>query len=229
MENSIRNMNKPITFLAFLILLVSCDEEHSLKEETCYFKQENKDWVLKDSVNIPFVMVDDHGISQSFSMSYSTCYFNKSWSSFLGITTHMTHTEYCYTACSSTFGTNFSLSLTAGSPPYHGDMVFIMIGDLGFAYDLDIQTIVRLDSPFGYKSKTVTETGYELNEDFLSTVEYLDSLTVSGIIYRNVLHFTFKDFKDQWMKYTLADVFVAKGYGLVKYVTLSGLSTVRKM
>ncbi len=210
-----------------MLLLVSCGEEHAIKEETLYFKDENRDWVLKDSVHLPFIMVDDNGISQSFSLINSTCYFNKSWSSTLGITTHMTHTEYCYTACGSTYGTGFSLSLTAGLSPNHGDQVFILMGDIGFAYDLEIKTIVRIDSPFGYKSKIITEAGYEETESFGSTVEMLDSLIVEGIKYENVLHFTFRDFQDQWKKHTLAEIFVAKGVGLIKYVTHAGLANER--
>lgn len=153
---------------------------------------------------------------------------NKSWGSFLGINTDMTHTEYCYTSFSSTYGPGFSLSLTAGSPPHRGDEVFISIGEIGFAYDLDIETIVRIDSPFGHKSKTLTDLGYEENEAFLSTAVMLDNLVVNGKIYQKVLHFTFNDFKDQWKKYTLAEVFVAKGSGLIKFVSNSGLACVRK-
>lgn len=222
-------MNKLLVLFIWMIIFTSCGENHALKEETFYFSDEYKGWVLKDSYTLPFIMVDDNGITQSFSTNGSSCYFDKGWSSFLGINTNMTFVEYCYISFGSTYFTGFSLSLRAGTDAGTGDVVTIGVGDISFSYDLKEKTIVRLDSPFGNKSKNNTGEGYEENEPILSTVVMIDSLTVNGFTYQNVVHFILNDFKDHWEKYTLTEVFVAKGYGLIKYVTHSGLANVRKM
>jgi hypothetical protein len=222
-----KSMNKILIIAALMIILASCGEKGAIKEETLYFKDENREWLLLDSVNLPFVMIDDNGIAQSFSYNTSSCYFNKSWSSFLGINTHMTHTEYCYTSCRSTYGTGYSQSLTAGSYPERGDVVHVSVDEINFSYDLEVGTVFTLYTPFGSKSKIITDEGYLEDEPFLSTVEMIGSLSVNGYDYTDVLHFSLKDFQDQWKKYTLVEIFIGKGHGLIRYVTSSGLASNR--
>lgn len=219
---------KTILPLLLISLLVACDREHALKKETYYFKEENRGWVKGDSVRMPFIMVDENGISNSFSLNDSTCYFGQSWGTFMGIYTEYTLKEYCYMSFRSTYGTSFSISLTAGYPP-HGDYAHIGLGGLGFIYDMEFGTIVRMDTPFGTKSRIITGTGYEENEPISSTVEVLDTLVVEGIVYQEVMHFSLKDFEEQWGEYTPCDIFIAKNCGLIRYILSGGLTVSRKI
>jgi hypothetical protein len=221
-------MNRPFTLILITIILASCGEEHALKEETLWFSQDNRAWIEADAIRQPFLMTDDNAITQSYSVNFNTSYFNKGWSSFLGINTHMTHSEYSYIDFRSTFGTSFSFSLTAGSMPERGDVVYAELNQVGFQYDLQNRTLVSIDSPYGTKSKTITEEGYEENDPIGSTVEILDSLLLGDKIYRNVLHFCFNDFTESWYEYTPTDIYIAKGIGLIKYTAHIGLSTIRK-
>jgi hypothetical protein len=213
--------------LLLTTILVACDREHALKRETFYFKEENKGWVKGDPVRMPFMMMDDNLITSSFSLNDSTCYFGESWGTNFGIYTHYTLKEYCYLSFRSTYGTTFSISLTAGSPPL-GDYIFIHLNGVEFMYDLDTETIVSLYTPFGTRSRTITDTGYEENEPIHSTVELLDSLLVGGRFYHDVMHFYLKDFSEQWGSYTPIDIFVAKSHGLIQYNLSCGLTCSRK-
>ena len=221
-------MNKKIILpLLFISLLVACDREHAIKKETYCFQEENRGWVNKESVSRPFIMVDDNGISNSFSLNDSTCYFGESWSTYMGICTKYTLKEYCHMSFRSTYGASFSISLTAGYPP-HGDYAYIGLGGIEFMYDMEFGTIMGIDTPFGSKSRIITDTGYEENEPINSTVEMMDSLLIGGVVYQEVMHFSLKDFEEQWGSYTPIDIFVAKSRGLIKYRLSCGLTSTRK-
>ena len=222
-------MNKKI-YLSLLpiFLLVACDREHAIKKDTYCFQEENRGWVNKESVSKPFIMVDGNGISNSFSLSDSTSYFSESWGTNFGIYTHYTLKEYCYLNFRSTYGTNFSISLTAGAPP-HGDYAYIGLGGIEFMYDIEFGTIISIYSPFGTKSRIITGTGYEENEPINSTVEMMDSLLIGGIVYQEVMHFSLKDFEEQWGEYTPCDIFIAKNCGLIRYILSGGLTVSRKI
>lgn len=215
--------------IILMLLLVACGgEQGALKEETHYFKQLNAGWITSDTIDDVFIMSDNNGISQSFSMNSDHYYFNKGWSSFMGINTSMTYTEYHHQAYTSGFGMRYSFSLTAANPPY-GDIVHISLNNVGFQYDLEFETVFNLDTPFGYKSYLITDEGYEIYDDgeILSSVEILDSLHTVYAEYKEVLHFTFKDFNDQWTDFTVKEIYIARGVGLVKYVFAGGVSAER--
>ena len=215
--------------LTGLILCSSCGgEEKALKTETLYFNEFNAGWITRDTIDDTFVMVDNNGISQSFSMVSNTYYLNKSWSTFMGINTKMTLTEYHYQFYISSFGTNCSISLTAGLPPY-GDDIFVYLDGTGFAYDFDFEIVSRLETPFGYKSLLMTDEGYKVQEDgeILSRVEILDSLQTTYARYDEVLHFTLNDFNEQWTNLTITEIYIAKGPGLVKYTLAGGIKLER--
>ncbi len=219
-----------IGFVLVLILSACGGEQGALKEEKLYFNQLHAGWITSDTINDIFIMTDNNKISQSFVMRSDTYYFNKGWSSFLGINTSMTYTEYHYQAYTSGFGMRYSFSLTAGSPPY-GDVVFVSLNDVGFQYDLEFETVFGLDTPFAYKSYLITSEGYEVHDDgeIFSSVEILDSLVTSYESYEEVLHFTFNDFNDQWTDLTITEIFLAKEVGLVKYVLAGGVSAERSI
>ena len=205
-----------IVFVSFL-LFTAC-----VKEETIHFSAENKDWLTDYELGDNFIMLDDNNISHGFSMTENSYYFNRSESGYFFITTHKENTEYHYQNFTSNYGVRFSLSLTAGFAPY-GDDIYISLDDIGFDYDLTYKTIARIDCPFGYLSKTMTDTGYENNVTINSTVEYIDFYNINDVRYAGVLHFTFKDYVEQWDNYTVREIFVAKKYGLIKYRLNNGL------
>lgn len=221
---TIHYMNK--VFFVFILFLSSCGENSSLSEETIYFDEANKDWVIDSELGDHFIMKDNNGISQSFAMNEDHYEFSKSWSIFLGITTEITNTEYHYQNFSSNYGTRFSLSLTARSDPY-GDEIYISLNDLGFSYDFSFETIGRMDTPFGYLSKMMYDTGYG-DEQISSQVEILDSFEVNGLNYSGVLHFTFNDFRPYWQDFTIKEIYVAKKIGLIQFQLNNGITYERQ-
>jgi len=227
MEKVMRLLNK-LFFGLIAIVLFSCGEDSALKEETIYFQDKNKCWITKETTGYNFIMIDNNGISQSFTMNIDDYEFNKSWSSFLGVNTEMTHTEYHYQSYTSNYGTQFSLSLTAGFEPF-GDDIYIDLSGIGFAYDFKFETISRIYTDFGYKTKSMTDTGYELqDEDIFSIVEILDNYSTNYYEYETVLQFRLKDFNDKWDNFTVTEIYIAKNIGLIKYVLNNGIIYERK-
>ena len=214
-------MNKEIIFL-LLLFFVGC-----VKEETINFDSENKDWITSYKIGDNFIMKDNNDISHSFSMTDNSHYFNESEGGYFFITTHKENTEYHYQNFTSNYGIQFSLSLTAGFEPF-GDEIYIKLDNIGFAFDFKHQTISRIDSPFGYLSKTMTDKGYENNVTINSTVEIIDSYIVNDIQYSEVLHFAFKDYIEKWEPYTVTEIFITKKYGLIKYILNNDLIFERK-
>ncbi|MDD4813680.1 MAG: hypothetical protein PHE46_10770 [Bacteroidales bacterium] len=205
-----------------LVLLTACGEHSALKEETFRFAEVNRGWAPAEGLGESFIMVDGNGITQSFTQTQHSSYFTKSWSSFLGINTHMSHIEYTHASWFSTFGSGYSQSLTAGSPP-HGDYMFVGVDRTEFQYDVEKQVIMRIDVPFGRLSRIITDTGYEDDEPIGSTVEHFDSLAVGGRIYEDVICFILNDFQSDWSSRTVTHIYLAKGIGLIRFVRHGGV------
>ncbi len=217
-------------YISMGLFLLSCggEGENPLKEEYYYLQDINKEWLAPDSVDQVFIMKDINGISASFRMTGNHENMGKSWSTVMGINTRTTYTEECFQTFKSGFGMVLRLSMRANSPP-HGDNISISLEQVGYSYDFDFETVHSLDTPFGYKSLLMTDQGYEVHDDgkIFSTVELLDSLPTSNGTYIEVLHFTFNDFNNYWTDFTVREIYMAKGVGLVKYVLASGLSSER--
>lgn len=217
-------------FLAMALFLLSCggEGENSLKKEYVYMEEMHKEWLSSDTIKEVFIMRDLNGISSSFLMNGKHEYMGKSWSTFFGINTSSTYTEESYQTWRSGFEMALAINMRANPEP-HGDEIYISLDRVGFRYDFDFETVYSLDTPFGYKSYLITDEGYEIHDDgeIYSTVEILDSLVTSYGSYEEVLHFTFKDFIDQWTDFTVSEIYIAKEVGLVKYELASGLSNER--
>lgn len=216
-----------IIFIVSQIFFLSCGEEHALKKETVYFSSENIDWLVEVNSGDFFFMTDDNNISQSFSFKYQDHYFLKSWGGFLCITTYSLDKEYHYQAFSSGFGNSFTISLSAEKSPF-GDILYISLNDYGIAYDLSHQIITRTDYPFGNRSLTMTDKGYEEFDTILSHVEFHPQFQVGDSIFRDVLHFVFNDFEDQQTIYSIKEIFISKKIGLIKFTYHNGLSVMRE-
>ena len=219
-------MNKSIFILPFLVLC-SCGEENALKEETIYISKENKDWLTKDEVGSSFIMIDNNKISQGFLMSENSSYFSPSTTSYFWVNTKVIKTESYTQWYSSNYGQRFSYILTAGYTPF-GDNLCVSINDILFAYDLKFKTIERINYDLNYKSKIMTDKGYEEDVKIYSTVELLDTLTVNGCLYSGILHFKFEDFRDKWTQFTIRELYLAKHYGLIRYSLVNGITYERQ-
>ncbi|MEA3451373.1 MAG: hypothetical protein U9Q83_05660 [Bacteroidota bacterium] len=210
-----------LLFGLILLSIIACGENHALKEETIYFDDNNADWLIEDTVDYSFIMIDNYGISKSFSMINNSYYFGKSWTTILGINTEMTFSEYHYQSFTSSYGQNFTISLSAGFEPF-GDEIYIVVGETAFAYDIKFKTVSRLDLNGEYLSKTMYEDGYGDETEINSIVEILNNYTVNDIVYAKVLHFTLKDFSSKWHDNTVTEIYVAQKYGLIKYALNGG-------
>lgn len=215
-------MNKYLIICIFLVL-TSCGEDHALREETLCIADENRNWITPDTYGSGFIMVDNNKISQGFMMYGNSSDFSPSTTSYFGIRTRITKTESFTQSWSSNFGQSLMLILTAGFKPF-GDRFSISINDINFMYDFKFNTIGHIYFNSASKSKTMTDTGYVENETIFSTVQILDSLTVKGIRYNGVLHFSFEDFPDLWTDFTVKEVYLAREFGLIKYSLKNGIA-----
>lgn len=206
-----------------MAILCSCGDDWAFKEETLHIATENRDWITADQYGTSFIMVDNNKISQGFIMNHNSTDFSPSTTSYFGIRTRITKTESFTQSWTSNFGQGFMTILTAGFEPF-GDRLSVSINEINFMYDFTFQTIGHIYFNSSYKSKTMTDTGYEENETIYSTVQILDSLTVNGIRYIGVLHFIFEDFPDLWTDFTVKEVYLAKHIGLIKYSLNDGVT-----
>ncbi len=212
-----------LLLLFALFLLVSCGEDSPLAcEETYYVSNDNKVWLTNDSIGDSFVMTDQNGISQSFTMQSNYTDFDKSWGGYFFITTHRSYREQYYQDYGSTYDTGFSLSLSALWDSY-GDEISVQVGRTYFTYNFNYQKMSRLGCGDSYMSMTMTDQGYEEENETYSTLSLLDSLRVGNILYREVLHFTCLDLAEEWEDYTVKEIYLAKHYGLIKYALQNGL------
>jgi hypothetical protein len=216
--------NKLLIFPLFLLFLVSCGEDHALKKEKYYFADEDREWLPADTLADVFLMRDNNGITLSLAKNSEDYYFNKSWSSFLGVNTHMSLTEYSYISYHSPFGQDLHISLTAGWPPY-GDELYVSLNGIAFSWDFGYKTIHRLEAGDQYLSKLMTDDGYEEQEKIWSTVEFLDTLRTSERVYHDVMHFTLLDFMNsgQINPFRVRHIYLAKNRGLIRYDLQNGM------
>ena len=220
-----RSLNKLIYgAMGFFLMACGGEGEHPLKTVYYYLEETNKEWLAPDSIHEVFYMKDSNGISSSFLMTGNHEDMGKSWTTIAGINTRTSYTEECFQSYKSGLGMVLGMSMRANSPP-HGDNINISLEQVGFSYDFDFEIVHSLDTPFGYKSLLMTDKGYEVHNDgeVLSTVEILNSLDTEYETYHDVLHFTFKDFVDQWTDFTVTDIYMARGIGLVKYTLANGI------
>jgi hypothetical protein len=212
-------------FLIILIIIVlcSCRDDWAFKEETIYLAEESKDWLTPDKYGTSFIMVDNNNISQGFLMNQNSTDFSPSESYYFGIRTRISRYESYTQAWTSNFGQMIMFILHAGSEPF-GDRFSMSINGIDFMYDLKFKTIGNIYFNSSSKSKTMTDTGYEENETIYSKVELMDTLSVSGVKYYGILHFSLKDFKDEWSDFTTTEVYIARHTGLIKYSLNNGIT-----
>ena len=222
MKNIIKYINNFLLVVFLSALFQSCGEEHALKTHTASFKEANKDWITPYEYGDVFYMKDNNGISQSFSMATDSYYWGRGDSYFLAVHTDIYENEYHYQSFTSNYGKSFSISLSAGFDPF-GDELYVDFMNIGFAYDLDLNVLSRIDTQNGYLSYSLGEDGYEEQDRIYSTLEMLDTYTIGETIYEGVLHFTYNDFVSDHTPLTPKEIYIAKKVGLIKYVLNNGV------
>ena len=63
---------------------------------------------------------------------------------------------------------------------------------------------------------------YSYGVPMLSTVTFLDSITINNIDYADVMHIEYNDFASNYTDFTIREIFIAKGFGIVKIVRNNG-------
>lgn len=218
MVNTLRNIRRLSIFLILPLMVVAC-----VKEEVITFDPESEAWLSKIDEGEGFMLVDGNGISQEVYMSTSDHYFLEGSGGFLFMTTHKHSREYRYQSFQSTYGLNFSVSLTAESAPF-GDELFLTVWDTEFAVELKNMQTIRVGLGGNLLSLGLDDKEYINNGTISSTSSLLDSYTVNGVEYQEVLHFMLKDFETHWVDYTITEVYYAKGYGFIHLVCKNGLT-----
>ncbi len=215
--------NSLLSLLAML-LLISCGEDHALKKEKYYFEEEHIAWLPADTLDDVFLMRDNNGISTSFIKNGDDYYFNKSWTSILGINTRMSLTEYRYLNYRSPFGQELHISLTAGWPPY-GDELYVSLNGTAFSWDFSFNTVTRIEYGDRYLSKMMADDSYEETVKIHSTVEFLDTLHTAERLYHDVMHFTFRDEEPQTTPnpFMVKHIYLSKQWGLIRYDLENGM------
>ncbi len=210
-----------LSALLLAFLWTSCGENHALKEVTYSFDKQNIDWLESDT---DFVMqIDSSGMSQDFMLWNSNYEMSKSWSTTFGITTQISYTENQYLNFYSSFNNHLSVSLTAGHPPY-GDDLFVKFNDVDFRYDTKFQIVTSVFFGMNSKSKSMTDDTYSDKDEILSTIEILDTCTVSGKTYHEVLHFKLLDFEEDMKDLTPSEILIAKNSGLIQVKYHNGMT-----
>lgn len=225
MKNTIALLINIFILIALMASFAACNLP---KEKVYKIEDENIGWLYDGDVGSATTMADNNGISESFLMYSSEQEFSEGASGYFFITTEVSKRESFHQAFSSTYGHRFSLSLSANYAPF-GDELYVNLDGIAFAYDLKYNEISRLDTPFGYKSKTMTDDGYSGYIIIESTVEILDHVELNDFTYNQVLKFTMADFPESWTSYTIREIYIAEKHGLVKYVLNNGIEVLRRM
>jgi len=223
MKNSITLLINYSLLIMLLIFFGCCNLP---KEKTYVVESENKGWLFDGTVGSGFVMTGSNGISEGFTMYRDQHEFTEGGSGYFFITTEISKRESFHQAFSSTFGHNLSITLSASFPPFGNDL-YINLYEIGFAYDLKYNEVSRLDTPFGHKSKTMTDQGYAGYIIIGSTAEILNQVEINAYTYNHVLKFVLQDFSESWTDYTVREMYFAKNYGLVKFVFNNGIEVTR--
>jgi len=209
-----------------VMLLLSLTACNLPKEKFYEVDGENKFWLFDGPVGSNILMTGSNGISESFTMHSNYHGFSEGSSGYLFVTTEVSKRESFYQAFTSTYDQKFSISLSANFPPF-GNELYINLNGIGFAYDLEYNEVSRLDTPFGSKSRTMTDKGYAGYIIIGSTVEILNNVEINNYTYNRVLKFALEDFSESWTNYTVKEIYLARKHGLVKFVYNNGIEVTR--
>ncbi|MFB6318863.1 hypothetical protein [Saccharicrinis sp. FJH54] len=216
-----------IELLLVFLSFISCTENAALKKDIYNVNSENSEWINFYELQRDFSMIDNNAISSRFGLSDQYHEYDKSWTTVIGINTHMSYREEYYESYTSTYGLHYSLSLGASFDP-NGDCLDCRLGEVRFKYDLEKNIVCNVDYDNKYKALQSTSDGYNIQDDSIySTVEFIDSFMVNQVTYHNVLHFTLRDFTEVWKDLTINEIYLVKKTGLIQYTYTNGISVCR--
>lgn len=216
--NIMKYMNKYFFVIGVVLFFASC-----VKEETIYFDAENKGWISFGTENETFLLKDNNGISTDFQQFSNESYFLEGSSAFIVFTYRRTFREYTYKKFMSwVYNNNFSISLTAPYEP-PGDELSVKLNKTGFAYNLNNKVLTRIEVNPAIYTEGVNEYVSEPEDEIKSKAEII-SLTIEDVQYNEVLHFTLNDLQSNWNEFTVTEIYIAKGIGLIKYKLNNGIT-----
>jgi len=216
-------MNK-LTFLSLiftvLLLTTSCGDKEDFPNPIA---ASSMNWLFQEEVGQRFTMVDDNGITEDFVLTQSVGRNSQNDYQANGLDIDLSKISYYSQQFSTTYSDVFSMGLRSGYGNY-GDTFLLNIG--GVSYDIDLHealvTSVRYNSD--YLSYSTTEDGYENNGNPLySTVTFLENEIINGITYEKVMYIKYNDFIVTNTDFTIKEIYLAKGFGLVKYIRNNGI------
>lgn len=225
MEKAIRFIIK--LFLSVqLLTLVSCGENSALTEKYYYVKEENKAWLVNDSLAKLYEMIDNNGITYNFSGACARQEFSEGSAGFLFVTTQKSFRERYYLSSSSNYGTSFSMYLYATTWDGYDDEVHLTIDNVNIDCGLASKKIYS----FNCRQSNVKWTQSDENDknSVFVKAEIFDSINVRNHIYKGVLYCRLKDNINVLDDKDITEVYYAKGVGLIKYVLKSGIVVERK-
>ncbi|WP_339925471.1 hypothetical protein [uncultured Cyclobacterium sp.] len=200
MKNSQLRMR--INFCVILLIFASCVEEPCLDiPELERRLTDIKEWEVKDTIGNQTI-IDSNGIPQTLIMSSLDSFY---------------HENIVEDDCGNIFGSYyFSIQYNTSFSPLH---LMVDIQGSGISEDgYNLRLTVTNTNGVSVKSSTydfVTETSRDDNA-VITTVEGFQS---AGILYSDVLKFTFKD---SMLPNEIKTVYYAKGQGIVKFSEQNG-------
>jgi len=227
MEKAIPQLSKFVVFIAILSLL-ACGDDFAFTTKRYMVKPESKLWMANDSVaGKPFLMIDNNRITHNFQCSSPHSDINEGSTYFLFIPTENTFVETISPSYWSSYGENMSVYLYADFA--YGEDIHFNLKDLSVIYRIDENEIQRVSFKTKYiYPDTIIKRNLVLNESFKSTFEQIETYDLRGRTYRNVLHFTLKDFQRECAPFDLTEFYYAKNVGFVKLVYFNGITLERK-
>ncbi len=208
------------------LLLLTLSFQSCTKETIINLDEETYEWQTDDPPKSTFVMVDNNGISQVFTLKSNHRDYIISTSSSLGSTT-ITKEENIYQQYLSDFGNEFEIFLRTGIENY-GDDIYFECAKIGFAYDPKYKTLIRVNTYFGNLGQPFNTNGGGYLNGLLSHAEILNHYSTRYHEYDQVMYFNLKDLKEKWDNKTVVKIYIAKKIGLIKYELNNGIYYERK-
>jgi hypothetical protein len=217
-------MEKAIQFTIKVLLTVqllaffSCGDDIVVLKKHYFVKPENKAWLVNDTLPKSFDMVDNNGITHSFSGGSTKQEFSEGGSGILFFTTKKTYTEYFDYGARSNYGTSFSMSLYASTI---GDDITLRVDDISIHCNLTTNEIVSFDC--GRSNVKWTQSNEKDMTSLFVKANLLSALTVRNKEYKEVLYCRLTDNINVLDKKDITEIYYAKGIGLIKFKIKSGI------
>lgn len=197
-------MKKNKIWMAVMLMMAftSC-----VKTEYHYVDDSLKEWFV-DKDKAHFQVRDQNGITQNFHIDDTAVSMIPGWSYFLFVKTDDDLCENINQNGHVTFyqGNAFNLSVTN----YYDESTHFAL------YFYDVRFVVDMDD--GKFSCTECSDERQFGREVLCAMEKLDSYTVNGVTYQDVMHFRITDFDAISARNTFpSELFYAKHYGPIEY------------